>query len=71
MDILIDEGFLEEIPDMTVTPKLKRYRFPHALTREVVYASILRRNRAEMHVRVGEALRSALTLASPSVNLIP
>ena len=56
MELLIDEGFLEEIPDLTGTSELKQYRFPHVLTQEVVYASIRRRNRAEMHVRIGEAL---------------
>lgn len=56
MRLLIGEGFLEEIPAPTGTPELKRYRFPHALTQEVVYASILLRSRAEMHARVGEAV---------------
>ena len=56
MDLLIDKGFLEEIPDPTGTHELKRYRFPHELTREVVYGSMLFRNRAEMHVRVEVAL---------------
>ena len=56
MEFLIDEGFLEEISDLTGTSEFKQYRFPHALTQEVVYASIHRRNRAEMHVRIGEAL---------------
>lgn len=35
-----------------------RYRFRHAITRDVVYASALRRERRDLHLRVAEAIEA-------------
>jgi len=47
-------GFIEELPSPTLS-----YRFTHELVRRALYDRLSRLRRAELHLRVGEALEAA------------
>ena len=55
---LLDQGLLEEVPDLALEAGVqgRRYRFAHTMVQEVVYESLLMTRRAELHGRAGRAL---------------
>jgi DNA-binding CsgD family transcriptional regulator/tetratricopeptide (TPR) repeat protein len=63
LDEAVRSGLVEELP----RPRLS-YRFAHELVRRAVYDRLTRVRRAELHLRVGEALESA---AGGSVRALP
>ena len=55
---LLDQGLLEEVPDLALEAGAqgRRYRFAHTMVQEVVYESLLMTRRAELHGRAGRTL---------------
>ncbi len=63
LDEAVRSGFIEELP----RPGLV-YRFTHELVRRAVYDRMTALHRAELHLRVGEALEAA---GAGSVQVLP
>jgi DNA-binding CsgD family transcriptional regulator len=54
LDGAVRSGMIEEVPSLTLA-----YRFTHELVRRALYDRLTGARRAELHLRVGEALESA------------
>ena len=52
---LCEVGLLDELPDI----RRRGYQFRHSLVQQVLYEGLLRRQRAELHLRAAESLELA------------
>jgi adenylate cyclase len=64
LEVLSDEEFLEELPRAADGTGVRRFRFRHALVREIVYENMTLRRRIALHHAVGDALEK-LTAGAP------